>query len=103
MRYTITISIEAEQDLSCIYKSIVVNNEVLAKRVLDEFYEKIKSLEFFPYRNPKLLKKHKIEENVRVTYLYRYFILYEIDDLKNVVNIYRIVYCGKDVRRLNFK
>ena len=46
MRYTITISIEAEQDLSCIYKSIVVNNEVLAKRVLDEFYEKIKSLEF---------------------------------------------------------
>ena len=103
MRYTITISIEAEQDLSCIYKSIVVNNEVLAKRVLDEFYEKIKSLEFFPYRNPKLLKKHKIEENVRVTYLYRYFILYEIDDLKNVVNIYRIVYCGKDVRRLEFK
>lgn len=103
MRYTITISIEAEQDLSCIYKSIVVNNEVLAKRVLDEFYEKIKSLEFFPYRNPKLLKKHKIEENVRVTYLYRYFILYEIDDLKNVVNIYRIVYCGKDVRRLKFK
>ena len=103
MRYTITISIEAEQDLSCIYKSIVVNNEVLAKRVLGEFYEKIKSLEFFPYRNPKLLKKHKIEENVRVTYLYRYFILYEIDDLKNVVNIYRIVYCGKDVRRLKFK
>ena len=103
MSYTITISIEAEQDLSCIYKSIVVNNEVLAKRVLDEFYEKIKSLEFFPYRNPKLLKKHKIEENVRITYLYRYFILYEIDDLKNVVNIYRIVYCGKDVRRLKFK
>ena len=103
MRYTITISIEAEQDLSCIYKSIVVNNEVFAKRVLDEFYKKIKSLEFFPYRNPKLLKKHKIEENVRVTYLYRYFILYEIDDLKNVVNIYRIVYCGKDVRRLKFK
>ena len=60
MRYTITISIEAEQDLSCIYKSIVVNNEVLAKRVLDEFYEKIKSLEFFPYRNPKLLKKQKM-------------------------------------------
>ena len=103
MRYTITRSIEAEQDLSCIYKSIVVNNEVLAKRVFDEYYEKIKSLEFFPYRNPKLLKKHKIEENVRVTYLYRYFILYEIDDLKNVVNIYRIVYCGKDVRRLKFK
>ena len=103
MRYTITISIEAEQDLSCIYKSIVVNNEVLAKRVLDEFYEKIKSLEFFPYRNSKLLKKHKIEDYVRVTYLYRYFILYEIDDLKNVVNIYRIVYCGKDVRRLKFK
>lgn len=75
----------------------------LAKRVLVEFYEKIKSLEYFPYRNPRLLKKNKKEENVRVTHLYRYLILYEIDDLKNVVNIYRIVYCGKDIRRLKFK
>ena len=99
MRYTITISIEAEQDLSCIYKSIVVNNEVLAKRVLDEFYEKIKSLEFFPYRNPKLLKKHKIEENVRVTYLYRYFILYAV--LKNdVVFVFKILYCGQDINKI---
>ena len=33
----------------------------------------------------------------------RYTITISIDDLKNAVNIYRIVYCGKDVRRLKFK
>ena len=47
MRYTITISVEAEQDLSCIYKSIALNDEFIAKRALNAFYQKIIGLEYF--------------------------------------------------------
>ena len=100
MRYTITISVEAEQDLSCIYKSIALNDEFIAKRALNAFYQKIIGLEYLPYRNPKLFKKN---ESIRVTYLYNYFIIYEVNDLKSAVYIYRVVYCAKDIKKMKLK
>ena len=103
MRYTIIISVAAEQDLSCIYSSIAVNNESIANKVLNEFYNKIVGLEYFPFRYPKLSKTNKEVENIRVTYLYKYYIIYKIDDLNKIVYIYRIVYCAKDIKKIKIK
>lgn len=102
MSYKVSLSLQAKNDLTEIYKYIAVNllSPINAERQLDRLYDSISSLDEMPER----FRIYDIEKwrgrNLRIMSVNNYLVFYVPDPDKQNVTVIRILYGGQDVADL---
>ncbi len=96
--YAVKFSPKAYNDLKNI-------NEYICKELLEPdiahemsrlITDEISKLEYFPFRNPKVMSEKIKHENLRKMLVKNYIIFYDVDENSKLVNIHRILYAYSD-------
>ena len=101
MIYDVVYSAESRQDLRNIYEYIAYEllvPEIAASQV-DRIMKAARSLEQMPMRYPCYEEEPWHSQGLRFLPLDNYVIFYLPDETTSVVNIIRIMYGGRDVKR----
>ena len=99
MRYSISVTEEAKQDLRSIinYITFKLKSPMAAQNLLDEIEEQIEGLAQFPERFPLYDLESWHSRNLRVVSVKNFVILYIPNIETKVVNVYRIFYGKRDI------
>lgn len=99
MSYMIQYSADARKDLRDIHEYIA--NELLvpdtAKAQVKRIMKAVRSLDEFPMRNTLYKDEPWHSQGLRFLPIDNYIIFYLPNEEKNIVNIVRIMYAGRDV------
>lgn len=97
MQYSVEISIEAENDITAIFRYIAeaLANPLAAQKLLDEIFAGIESLSEMPNRFRAWPNEPWFSRGVRCLGINNYNIFYIVDD--DVVSVLRVFYSGRDV------
>ena len=96
--YSIEILLTAKSDIESIinYISNTLFNESAARKLYGKILNSINSIKIFPFGNPIYKTEHKTKYQYRYTRTDNYLILYNVDENKKLITIFRVVY-----RRMN--
>ena len=100
-KYTVEISYEAQTDLISIrdYIRDRLKNPSAAKKLLDDTYNAVISLEDYPYDHEARPNKGRFSSIEKRQYNYRknYCLIYVIKEEQKLVRIIQIAYTGQDL------
>lgn len=101
MIYDVVYSAEARQDLRDIYEYIAYELLVpeIAAGQVDRIMKAVRSLEQMPMRYTHYEEEPWHSQGLRLLPVDNYLIFYLPDEITGVVNIIRIMYGGRDVKR----
>lgn len=93
-KYRIIIEKYAQKDLLDIYDYItnVLDNNLLAKKLLKRINEKFDSISIFPKSAPLINNEDIKNKNIRKLLIDNYIAFYEVDDINKEIKILRIMY-----------
>lgn len=99
VKYGIIIYPRVYYDLDDIYLyiSTVLLDPLAAKKVTDAIWDKIKSLELFPYSHQDRLNGKYANKGYKQLIINHYIVIYKIDEEKNKVAIITVQYVGRDL------
>ena len=99
MRYDVTLTLQAKQDLKAIYRYIAVDlaSEINANRLLDRLEENILKLDTMPERFRIYDREPWRSRNLRVMPIDHYLVFYVSDRQTQAVTVLRVMYGGRDV------
>ncbi len=102
MTYEVRTTLDAVNDLEDIENYIggVLGEIENAKRQVNRISERINSLDEYPNRNPKFVVKGAPKKNYRKMSVDNYVVLYEVRKKKKIVVIIRVLYSGRDLRKV---
>ena len=101
MIYDVVYSAEARQDLRNIYEYIAYKLLVpeIAFGQVDRIMKEARSLEQMPMRYTRYEEEPWHSQGLRFLPVDNYLIFYLLDEITSVVNIIRIMYGGRDVKK----
>lgn len=101
MRYEVVYTAAARQDLRDIYEYIAYEllEPDIAVNQADRIMKAIRSLEQMPMRHTLYEEEPWNSQGLRLLPVDNYLILYLPDEAVHVVNIVRIMYGGRDIRK----
>ena len=101
MIYDVVYTAEARQDLRDIYEYIAYEllEPEIASGQVDRIMKAARSLEQMPMRYTRYEEEPWHSQGLRSLPVDNYLIFYLPDETNNVVNIIRIMYGGRDVKR----
>lgn len=102
MKYRITISEKAYEDLNSIFSYLYVAtfDEKIGIRVIKKIKEVIYSLDYMPERFRMYEFKNLKKRKIHVVRAYNYLIFYEIKESYGQVEILRILHSSRDMENI---
>ncbi|MBQ9900977.1 MAG: type II toxin-antitoxin system RelE/ParE family toxin [Clostridia bacterium] len=99
MKYSVEISVEAENDIEDIYRYIAFNLCSLdnAAGQVDRLYKMIFSLDEMPFRFRRFPRKDKGKDELRIVSVNKYCIFYIVDEMNRRVIIVRVLYGSRNL------
>lgn len=100
--YKVFIETAAEKDLLGIllYISKTLKQPTIAKRVYTEIKKQVDSLHNMPCRQRVVKEEPYAAQGVRRHYVENYMVFYVVDDSKNEVHVFRILYNRREWQNL---
>lgn len=101
MKYKILFSESARNDLKQIvmYIAFELLEPNIAFKLSERILDAIKTLDDFPKRNKLCGYETWKSKGLRVMPIENYLVFYLVDDINKVVQIYRIFYCKRDIKK----
>lgn len=84
LKYKIVLQKEAWHSINQLINFLSIYNINYSQKVLKNILKSIKSLEYFPNRNPYLIFNKKYR---KMLFLKKYLIIYSVDDIQNIIYI----------------
>lgn len=101
MSWSIAYSDNSRQDLKSIYEHIAYELTVPEYAVgqVERIMNSIRTLEDMPYRNPIYKEEPWKSKEVRFLPVDNYIVFYLPQEENRTINIVRIIYCGRDMKK----
>ena len=102
MKYTVTLSSEAQKDIAeiCEYISAVLNEKEIAKNMLELLRKNILSLDEMPGRFRLYENEPWKSRGVHIMPVKKYLVFYIINENKKSVDVLRVIYGSRDIENI---